>query len=176
MGHVVSRDKVSMDPTKIKAVLQWKKPSYVTEIRSFLGLARYYCRFVKDFSCLAAPLIHLTRANMKFGWDDKCKKSFVELKKRLISAPVLEIHDGLEEFVVYCDASYQGIRYVLMQHRNVIVYGSRQLKNHELNYLTRDLELARIVFALKIWCHYLYGESLEIYTDHKSLKCIFFHK
>ncbi|XP_063942643.1 uncharacterized protein LOC135150309 [Daucus carota subsp. sativus] len=176
LGHIVSRDGIKVDPAKIEAIMNWERPKTPTEIRSFLGLAGYYRRFVQDFSRIATPLTKLTRKNEKFIWNEKCEESFQELKKRLVSAPVLSLPDDQGNFVIYSDASYKGLGCVLMQHDKVIAYASRQLKPHERKYPTHDLELAAIVFALKIWRHYLYGERCEIYTDHKSLKYIFTQK
>ena len=106
-------------------------------------------------------------------WTEACEKSFQELKKRLATAPVLTLPDIHKDFVVFCDASRQGPGCVLMQEGRVVVYASRQLKVHEKNYPTHDLELAAVVHALKIWRHYLIGNKCEIYTDHKCLKYIF---
>ncbi|WRX10264.1 Reverse transcriptase/retrotransposon-derived protein [Theobroma cacao] len=122
----------------------------------FLGLAGYYRRFVQGISLIAAPLICLTRKGVKFEWDDVCESRFQELKNRLTSAPVLTLSVNGKEFVVYSDASKLGLGCVLMQDEKVIAYASRQLKKHEKNYPTHDLELAALVFALKIWRHYLY--------------------
>ena len=131
---------------------------------------------MKDFSKIAVPLTRLTRKNEKFEWTDKCEKSFQELKQKLVTAPVLALPDDQGDFVIYSDASYKGLGCVLMQHGKVIAYASRHLKPHEQRYPTHDLELAAIVFALKLWRHYLYGEKCEIFTDHKSLKYIFTQK
>ena len=176
MGHIVGRDGIQVDPSKIEAVRDWPRPRNVAEVRSFLGLASYYRRFVEGFSKLATPLTELTRKSLKFVWSDKCENSFQELKQRLISAPVLSLPIDGEKFVVYCDASRQGLGCVLMQAGKVIAYASRQLKEYEQRYPTHDLELAAVVFALKIWRHYLYGDKCEIYTDHKSLKYFFTQK
>ena len=176
LGHIVSSEGISVDPAKVEAVANWEQPKTPTEVRSFLGLAGYYRRFVQDFSKIAAPLTRLTRKNEKFEWTPKCEESFQELKKRLISAPVLTLPDETGNFVIFSDASHKGLGCVLMQHGKVIAYASRQLKDYETRYPTHDLELAAIVFALKIWRHYLYGEKCEIYTDHKSLKYIFTQK
>ncbi|KAL0354352.1 UNVERIFIED_CONTAM: Retrovirus-related Pol polyprotein from transposon [Sesamum angustifolium] len=152
--------------------MEWEPPKNVSEVRSFLGLAGYYRRFVKDFSVVAKPLRNLLKKNAPFNWNDKCAQSFEELKKRLTLAPILALPSGDGGHVVYTDASRQGLGCVLMQHEKVIAYASRQLRPHEINYPTHDLELAAIVHALKIWRHYLYGETFQIFTDHKSLKYI----
>ena len=107
---------------------------------------------------------------MKYEWDEKCEQSFQELKNRLTTAPILVLPTVGEGYVVFSDASRQGLGCVLMQNGRVITNASRQLKKHETNYPTHDLELAAVVFALKIWRHYLYGETCQIFTDHKSLK------
>ncbi|WVZ96060.1 hypothetical protein U9M48_041743 [Paspalum notatum var. saurae] len=145
----------------------------VTGIRSFLGLAGYYRRFIKDFSKIAKPMTSLTKKNVKFIWSPKCEEGFQELKKLLTTAPVLAQPDVTKPFDVYCDASGQGLGCVLMQEGRVIAYAFRQLRKHEANYPTHDLELAAVVHALKIWRHYLLGNTCHIYTDHKSLKYIF---
>ncbi|GJU02947.1 putative reverse transcriptase domain-containing protein [Tanacetum coccineum] len=143
LGHVVNRDGIHVDPSKVESVKNWKTPESPTEIRSFLGLA---------------------------------DEAFRILKEKLCNAPVLALPDGPNDFVVYCDASKQGFGCVLMQRGKVIAYASRQLKTHEKNYTTHDLELGAVVFALKIWRHYLYGTKSVIYTDHKSLQYIFDQK
>ncbi|PNX70480.1 retrotransposon-related protein, partial [Trifolium pratense] len=119
------------------------------------------------------PLTRLTQKKVEFQWTDACEESFQKLKQYLTSAPVLALPTSGGGYAVYCDASRVGLGCVLMQHGKVIAYASRQLKRHEQNYPTHDLEMAAVIFALKIWRHYLYGETLEIYTDHKSLQYIF---
>ena len=176
LGHVVSADGIYVDPQKVEAVANWEQPTTVTEVRSFLGLAGYYRRFIEGFSKIAGPLHCLTRKRVKFEWTDKCEESFQTLKEKLTSAPVLTLPEGNEGFEVYNDASYQGLDCVLMQHKRVVAYTSRQLKKHELNYPTHDLELAVVIFALKTWRHYLYGATCQIFTDHKSLKYLFTQK
>ena len=114
LGHVVSKEGVSVDPVKIEAVSKWVTPTSVTEIRSFLGLAGYYRRFVKGFSTLAAPLTALTRKGKKYEWTEKYAKSFQELKDRLTSAPILTLPTENEDFVIYSDASRLGLGVVLM--------------------------------------------------------------
>ena len=173
LGHVVTRQGVAVDPVKIDAVRQWSQPTNASEIRSFLGLAGYYRRFIEGFSRIAAPLTRLTRKGAEFVWSDACERAFAELKDRLTSTPVLTLPSGSEGFVVFTDASRIGLGAVLMQHGRVVAYASRQLKVHEQNYPTHDLELAAVVFALKVWRHYLYGVRFELFSDHKSLKYLF---
>lgn len=173
LGHVVSEGGVAVDPSKVDAVLNWVPPKSVTEIRSFLGLAGYYRRFIKDFSRIAAPMTQLTRKGISFVWTDQCQQSFNELKNKLTTSPVLILPESGVGYVIYTDASHQGLGCVLMQRDRVVAYASRQLRTHEKNYPTHDLELAAVVFALRLWRHYLMGESFEIFTDHKSLKYLF---
>jgi len=176
LGHVVSKEGIKVDPQKIKAINEWPRPTNVTEVRSFLGLAGYYRRFVKDFSKIVAPLTNLLKKEVKFKWISKCEEAFQELKNRLMRAPILTLPVEGEEYTVYSDASKNGLGCVLMQKDKVIAYASGQLKPYEKNYPTHDLELAAVVFALKIWRHYLYGAPCKVYTDHQSLKYIFTQK
>ncbi|GKC14532.1 putative reverse transcriptase domain-containing protein [Tanacetum coccineum] len=111
----------------------------------------------------------LTQKNGKFDWSEKAEAAFQLLKQKLCSAPILALPEGSENFVVYCDASRKGLGVVLIQREKVIAYASRQLKIHEKNYTTHDLELGAVVFALKMWRHYLYGTKCDVFTDHKSL-------
>ena len=144
LGHVVSASGVSMDPKKVEAVMSWERQKLVFEIRSFLGSARYYRRFIKDFSRLAAPMTRLTLKEVKFEWNDSCEKAFQELKRRLTLAPILIVPERAQSYTMYCDASKDGLGCVLMQFRRVMNYGSRQL-----NYPTHDMELAN---GLRIGC------------------------
>jgi reverse transcriptase-like protein len=173
LGHVINKEGVKVDPMKVKVVLEWESPKNVSEVRSFLGLAGYYRRFVKDFSRIALPLTKLMRKDIRFKGSEECEKAFQALKEILTTAPVLTLPTEGVEFEVYSDASKDGLGCVLMQQGKVIAYASRQLKNHKRNCPTYDLELAAVVFALKIWRHYLYGTSCKMFTDHKSLKYIF---
>ena len=145
----------------------------MTEICSFLGLAGYYRTFIEGFSKIARPMTVLTQKGNEFKWTEACEKSFQELKTRLTTAPILTLSNIHRSFVVYCDASLQGLVCVLIKDDKVVTYASQQLKKHEENYPTHDLELAAVVHPLKIWRHYLIGNKCEIFTDHKSLKYIF---
>ncbi|KAD4584874.1 hypothetical protein E3N88_22475 [Mikania micrantha] len=176
LGHVVNSEGIHVDPAKIEAIKNWDTPKTPTEIRSFLGLAGYYRRFISNFSKIALPLTKLTQKSEPFVWEQKQEDAFQTLKQKLCDAPILSLPEGCDDFVVYCDASHQGLGCVLMQRDKVIAYASRQLKIHEKNYTTHDLELGAVIFALKIWRHYLYGTKCTIFTDHKSLQHIFDQK
>jgi hypothetical protein len=176
LGHVLSAGGVSVDPSLIKSIMERKAPTNQTEVRSFLGLAGYYHKFVEGFSCIAKPMTQLLNKGKKFEWTANCEKSFQELKNRLVSAPILTMPDVTKDFDIYCDASKLRLGSVLMQEGKVIAYLSRQLRPHEMNYPTHDLELAALVHALKTWLHYPIGNRCEIYTNHKSLKYIFSQK
>ena len=156
LGYIVSAEGIRVDPAKIEAVVNWKSPRNVIEVRGFLGLAGYYRRFVRGFSIIASPLTKLLRKGIKFEWTNKCQNSFEQLKGMLVEAPVLTQLTSGKKYTLYSDASCIGLDCVLMQDRKMVAYASRQLKPHEHNYPTHDLELAAaVVFALKIWRHYL---------------------
>ncbi|GJW38301.1 putative reverse transcriptase domain-containing protein [Tanacetum coccineum] len=145
LGHVIDSQGIHVDPAKIESVKDWESPKSATEHRS---------------------------KKIKFEWSDKAEAAFQLIKQKLCSAPILALPEGSEDFIAYCDASIKGLGAVLMQREKVIAYASRQLKIHEKNYTTHDLELGAVVFALKIWRHYLYGTKCTVFTDHKSLQHI----
>ncbi|GKB15282.1 ribonuclease H-like domain-containing protein, partial [Tanacetum coccineum] len=149
LGHVVNSEGIHVDPSKIEAVKNWKPPKTPTEIRSFLGLAGYYRRFIANFSKIAKPLTLLTQKDKKFEWGDEQENAFQTLKDMLCDALILALPEGTDDFVVYCDASNQGFGCVLMQRNKVIAYASRQLKIHEKNYTTHDLELGAVARILE---------------------------
>ena len=145
----------------------------VTEVRSFLGLAGYYRRFISNFSKIAEPMMRLLQKDEKFVWTSEYETAFHTLRTLLTTAPILAQPDIEKPFNVFCEASGIGLGCVLMLEGRVIAYASCQLKKHEINYSTHDLELAVVAHALKIWRHYLLENVCHIYTDHKSLKYIF---
>ena len=147
LGHILSEEGISVDSSKVQEVLDWKAPTSVHEVRSFLGLAGYYRRFIPDFSKIAKPMTKLLRKDVKFVWSEECEVAFTTL---LTTAPVLAQPDVEKPFDVFCDASGTGLGCVLMQEGRVIAYASRQLRKHEANYPTHDLELAVVVHALKL--------------------------
>ncbi|GJR65151.1 putative reverse transcriptase domain-containing protein [Tanacetum coccineum] len=172
LSHVIDCQGIYVDPAKIESIKDWVSPKTPTEIHQFLNLAGYYRRFIEVFSKIAKPMTKLTQKKVAFEWGDKQEAAFQTLKNKLCSAPILALSQGAENFIVYCDASHKGLGVVLMQNEKLIAYASRQLKIHEKNYTTHDLELGVVVFALKIWRHYLYGTKRMMFTDHKSLRHI----
>ncbi|GKA43340.1 reverse transcriptase domain-containing protein [Tanacetum coccineum] len=150
LGYVVNQNGIHVDPSKIEAVKNWKTPTTPSEIRSFLGLAGYYRRFIANFSKIAKPLTSLTQKNQKYVWGMKQEEAFQTLKNNLCDVPILTLPDGVEDFVVYCDTS---------SRIGLCTYAKRQ-----------------IMFALKTWRHYMYGTKSVIYTDHKSLQHTFDQK
>ncbi|GKE13116.1 retrovirus-related pol polyprotein from transposon 17.6, partial [Tanacetum coccineum] len=127
---------------------------------------------VMPFGLTNAPAVFMdlmNRKNKKYIWGEDQESAFQLLKQKLSEAPILALPKGNDDFVAYCDASHQGLGAVLMQREKVIAYASRQLKPNEENYTTHDLELGAVVFALKIWRHYLYGTKCTVFTNHKSL-------
>ena len=122
LGHIISKDGVAVDPQKVNAIMEWSAPKTVTEVRSFLGLAGYYRRFVEGFSNIALPLFKLMRKDAKFLWTTDCEESFQELKKRLTMAPILAVPSGSDGFQIYSDAFLKGLGCVLMQNRKVIIW------------------------------------------------------
>ncbi|GJX11464.1 putative reverse transcriptase domain-containing protein [Tanacetum coccineum] len=171
LGHVINNKGVHVDPAKVEAIRNWSAPTTPKEVRQFLGLAGYYRRFIEGFLLISKPLTKLTEKNKKYEWGTEEDEAFQTLKQKLCSAPILALPEGTENFVVYCDASHKGYGAVLMQREKVIAYASRQLKKHEENYTTHDLELGAVVFALRLWNppHYCIVLKCTVYTESKSL-------
>jgi hypothetical protein len=144
LGHTISQAGIAVDPDKVQEVMNWKPPMTVCQIRSFLGLAGYYRRFIPDFSRIAKPITELLKKEAKFVWGQKCEDAFHTLRQHLTTAPVLAQPNSSKPFDVYCDASGTRLGCVLMQDNRVIAYASRALRPHEQNYPTHDLELAAI--------------------------------
>nr|GEY46167.1 putative reverse transcriptase domain-containing protein [Tanacetum cinerariifolium] len=133
-----------VDPAKIKAVKNWETPTTPTEVQQFLGLVGNYRRFIEGFLKIAKPLTKLTQKHKKYIWEEDQESAFQLLKQKLCEALILALPDGNDDFFVYCDASLQGLGAILMQKEKVNAYASRQLKPHEENYTTHDLELGAV--------------------------------
>ncbi|GJX08209.1 putative reverse transcriptase domain-containing protein [Tanacetum coccineum] len=161
-------------PSKLQE-FEEEHPEHLKLILKFLKKEELYAKFSKcEFwlTKIAKPMTKLTQKSMKFDWTEKAEVAFQLLKHKLYSAPILALPEGSENFVVYYDASHKGLGAVQMQREKVIAYTSRQLMIYEKNYTTHELELRAVVFALKMWRHYLYGTKCVVFTDHKSLQHI----
>lgn len=174
LGHVVSEAGVKTDPAKIDAVEKWPTPINVKQVRSFLGLASYYRRFIKVFSDEAKPLTKLTEKEQEFVWTKECETAFQALKEKLITAPILAYPQLGVEFILDTDASNYGIGAVLSQEddgkERVVAYASRTLNKAEQNYCVTRRELLAIVTFLKHFRHYLYAQPVTVRTDHGALR------
>ena len=162
-----------MDPEKIEAIKGWTTPKNVTEVRSFMGLARCYRRFVARFLRISHPITSLQRKGVKFQWKEECENRFQQLKQLLTSAPILRIDDLNENFVVCTNACKEGLGGVLSQNGYVVCYESRKLKDHERHCVNHDLELTSILNALKMWRQYFMGKIFELRIDHSGMKYLF---
>jgi hypothetical protein len=170
LGHVVSKEGIKVDPVKIRAIQDWAVPESVPHLRSFLGLATYFRKFIRDFSRIAAPLHRLTRKDVPWDWSPQCASAFQALKDVLTQAPCLAFPDFTKPFEVHTDASLHGIGAVLYQDQRPIAYESRRLTPAEVNYPTGEQELLAVVHALTVWRCYLEGAStFRVVTDHKAI-------
>ena len=174
LGHVVGINGVKPDPAKIKAIKEWKQPKNVKELRSFLGLAGYYRRFIQDFAKIATPLTNLTRKKTPYKWTTNEDAAFEELKTKLTDAPVLKTADPNRDYVVTCDGSDTAVGAVLSQAYDTgdhpVAFESRKMNSAEANYPTHERELLAVIHALRTWRHYLEGRKFKVITDHYSLK------
>src|ERR1700688_2451949 len=174
LGHVINEHGIKMEPSKVDAVSKRPQPKNVHDIRSFLGLAGYYCRFVKDFSKIASPLTELLHKNKKCEWTDAQEQEFHTLKLAVSSAPVLIVPDPKLAYTVLTDASGYALGAELCQdHGNGLqpcAYLWRKMIEHEKNFPMHEQELLAIVHALREWRHYLLGNTFTVITDHRSLQ------
>jgi len=171
LGHVVGQGTVSADPKKVSAILEYALPATATELRSFLGLANYFRKFVQGFASIAAPLHALTAGNLpkqaQLPWTKTARKAFEQLKEALSRAPVLQIYDPEKDTQVVTDASGFALGAVLLQDGLPVAYESRKMNKHELNYSVSDKELLAVKHALVAWRHYLLHKPFTVITDHR---------
>ncbi|CAI5482830.1 unnamed protein product [Closterium sp. Yama58-4] len=174
LGHVISRDGIKIDPAKIKTIQEWKSPTNVTELQSFLGFVNYVRRFIPNMAGITGPLTDLLHKDKNFVWGEEAEAAFQELKNFLVSPPVLRIADPSKPFKVVTDASDFAIGAVLLQDfgngLQPIAYESRKLQAAKRNYPIHDKEMLAIIHAFKPWCCYLVGADVTVRTDHKSLQ------
>ena len=174
LGHIISSRGIEVDPAKIDFISQLPYPSCVREVRSFLGHAGFYRRFIKDFSKVVLSLSNLLQKEVEFDFDDRCKEAFDCLKRAVTTTPIIQAPDWTAPFELMCDASNYALGVVLAQKIDklprVIYYASRTLDAAQANYTTTEKELLAIVFALEKFRSYLLGTRVIVYTDHAALK------
>ena len=175
LGHVISAEGIATDPEKTAAVRDWGRPRDVSEVRSFLGLAGYYQKFIRGFAAISTPLSDLTRSDVPWSWKEPQEKAFVELKRCLTSAPVLLIPDPHKDFTLETDASGFAIGAVLSQEDDKgqlrpVTFISRKLQAAELNYTVTELETLAVHYAVTKLRHYLHGPLVHVITDHHAVK------
>ena len=176
LGHIVSKEGVKTDPAKTEAIENWKQSKTPKQVRSFLGLASYYRRFVKDFAALAKPLHKLCEKKVKFRWDEDCESAFQKLKEKLVSAPILAYPKVGEPYILDTDACDTAIGGVLSQlydgQERVIAYYSKSLTSAEENYCITRKDLFAVISALKKFHSYVYGQKVLIRTDNSAVSWI----
>ena len=174
LGHVVTPDGISSDPGKVRVVQDFPTPTNLKQLRTFLGLANYYRRFIKGFAHIARPLNVLTKKGVKFSWTQSCDDAFDKLKRALVSAPILVYPDFKEPFLLFVDASSTGIGFTLAQNQHgkevVIAYDGRGLNSAEQNYTTTEREALALIEGIKKFQPYLHNRKFIVYTDHSSLR------
>ena len=174
LGHLVSERGIEVDKAKIEVIEQLPPPINVKGVRSFLGHAGFYRRFIKDFSQIARPLTSLLAKDAPFDFNNECLNSFNTLKTALISAPIIQPPDWTLPFEIMCDASDYAVGAVLGQTKNrahhAISYASKTLTGAQLKYATTEKELLAVVFAIDKFRSYLVGAKVIVYTDHAALK------
>ena len=173
LGFIVSQEGISVDPAKVKDIVEWPVPTNASELRGFLGITGWYRIFMKDYAIVASPLTDLLKKGTKIIWEPRHQERFDELKRYVTNAPCLKLPDFSQPFEVVTDASGIAVGGVLTQEGRPVAFTSRKLRIHEKNYPTHDLELLAVIHALKLWRHYLLGRKFRLVTDHKSLKWIF---
>jgi len=171
LGHIVSQDGVAANTSKIQTMVNWPMPKTIKALRGFLGLTRYYRKFVQDYGKISAPLTTLSK-NDAFLWNNVAEEAFARLKRAVTTTPVLALSDFNKMFVLECDASGLGIGVVLMQEGQLIAFTSRVLSPLHLSLTVYDNEMLAIIHATTKWMPYLIGRRFQIHTDHRSLKYI----
>jgi hypothetical protein len=170
LGHIVGGGELKIDPSKVKVILEWSRPNNVTEVRSFLGAAQYWRKFIANFSSIAAPLHVVTSVKQGFQWGGKQQQAFDTLKEKISSASVLALPNLRQPFEIQTDASNYAMGAVLLQYGKPICFHSETFNGVVINYPTYDKELYALVQSVKKWKHYLLGKETIIHTDHQPLQ------
>jgi hypothetical protein len=172
LGHVISNEGITVDPAKVEAIMEWPEPTNVPEVRSFMGLVRYYQRFVERFLKIENLIMELQKKNKKFVLTEKCTEAFRRLKELLMTTSILKVPDIEEDLLVCTDESKEGLGEILMQDDRVIAYISWKLRNHKENYVTHDLELLAILCSVKVCRNYLIGWKFELKANLCGLQLL----
>ncbi|KAJ7971439.1 Retrotransposon protein, putative, Ty3-gypsy subclass [Quillaja saponaria] len=173
LGHIIEQDRVRMDLDKVKAIQEWKTPTSVTELRSFLGLANYYRRFVEGYSSRVAPLTELLKKGTVWHWGEPCQTAFEDMKLAMINDPVLALPDISKPFEVQTDASDYALGGVLLQENHHVAYESHKLSQAEMRYTAQEKEMFAVIHCLRVWRHYLLGSKFIVKTDNTGVSHFF---
>ncbi len=171
LGHRITQEGLKMDDHKVKAILDWEPPKSVPALRSFLGLASYYRKFIKNFAKIAAPLTNLLKKSaITYEWEETCNEAFETLKGILVKAPVLKLPDFDKEFEIHSDASDFAIGGVLVQDGRPVAFESKKLNETERRWPTHEKEMWAVIHCLKTWGHYIGSKDVVVWTDNVTLK------
>jgi hypothetical protein len=174
LGHRITQEGLKMDDHKVKVILDWEPPKLVPALRSFLGLASYYCKFIKNFAKIAAPLTNLLKKSVvTFEWEKTCDKAFEALKDILVKAPMLKLPNFDRDFEIHSDASDFAIGGVLMQEGRPVAFESKKLNKTEQRWPTHEKEMWAVIHCFKTWGHYIGSKDVVVWTDNVTLKYFF---
>jgi hypothetical protein len=171
LGHRITQEGLKMDNHKVKAILDWELPKSILALRSFLGLASYYCKFIKNFAKIVAPLTNLLKKSVEtYEWDGACDEAFETLKGILVKAPVLKLPDFDKDFEIHSDAFDFAIRKVLMQEGRLVAFESKKLSETKRKWPTHEKEMWAVIHYLKTWGHYIGSKDVVVWIDNVTLK------
>jgi hypothetical protein len=171
LGHKITQEGLKMDDHKVKAILDWEPPRSVSALRSLLGWASYYCKFIKNFAKITAPLTNLLKKSPRtYDWDKVCNEAFETLKGILVKVPLLKLPDFDKDFEIYFDASNFAIRGVLMQDGRLVAFENKKLSETERRWPTHEKEMWAVIHCFKTWGHYISFKDVAVWTDNVTLK------
>ncbi len=171
LGHKITQEGLKMDDHKVKAIVDWEPPKSMSALRSFLGLASYYRKFIKNFAKIVAPLTNLLKKSVvTYEWEGACNETFETLKGILVKAPVLKLSNFDKDFEIHSDASDFTIGGVLVQERRPVTFESKKLSETERRWPTHEKEMWAVIHYLKTWGHYIGSKDVVVWTDNVTLK------
>jgi hypothetical protein len=173
LGHKITQEGLKMDDQKVKAILDWEPLKSVLALKSFLGLASYYCKFIKNFAKMATPLTNLLKKSFKiYNWDEACNEAFESLKGILVKASVLKLHDFDKDFEIHSNASNFAIGGVLMQDKRPMAFKNKKFTEIERRWPTHEKEMWAVIHCFKTWGLYISSKDVVVWTDNVTLKYI----